>query len=191
MIDLSRSLDIILEEEPSENGWHPLEAATGLVQQLQDAQQTVADIQHKLSNLKTRMSGDLALALRRAKPGLNVAVDKNSCKVGYKTKLLQFWPDVESGMWKVTGPNRRFLREFQQANRRATLLTPDLSVLVDAISNYFANYYRTLGETIEGTGVIFIEERKTTLLELASWRLNTTQLDRRLNSRLSRREVVC
>lgn len=192
MSDLLRNLDIILEEERPNDGWHPLDSAIDLAKQLQDAQQLVADIQHKLSSIKMRMSGDLALALRRAKPGLNVAVDKNGCRVGYKTKYLQFIPEVENGIWKIISPNRRFLREFQQANRRATLLTADLSVIVDAITTYFTNYYRTLGEDIEGTGILIVEERRATLLELADWRNDNVDVPvRRLLTRMERRGVTC
>lgn len=192
MSDLQRNLDIILEEEQPNDGWHPLDSAIDLAKQLQDAQQLVADIQHKLSSIKMRMAGDLALALRRAKPGLNVAVDKTGCRVGYKTKYLQFIPEVENGIWKIISPNRRFLREFQQANRRATLLTADLSVIVDAITTYFTNYYRTLGEDIDGTGILMIEERRATLLELADWRNDNVEVPvRRLLTRLGRRGVTC
>lgn len=192
MVDLQRNLDVILEENQLE-GWHPLDSAMDLARQLQDAQQHVADIQHKLTSIKTRMAGDLALAIRRQKPSLNVAVDKNGCKVGYKTKYLHFIPEVEQGIWKVISPNRRFLREFLQANRRITLLTPDLDALVNAISNYFTNYYRTLGEAVEGTGVLMLEDRKCSLLELADWRNQVTQHEpiRRLNTRRSRMGVTC
>ncbi len=196
MIDLRKSLDLILEEAPSPDGWHPLDSAIDLARQLQDAQQLVADLQHKLNSLRTRMAGDLALAIRRTKPGLNVAVDKNGCKVGYKTKYLQFIPEVEQGVWRVVSPNRRFLREFLQANRRATLLAPDLSVLIGAISEYFSTYYRTLGEEVEGTGVLMVEERRATLLDLAEWRNEAASREpvRPLNTRLSRlngREAIC
>lgn len=192
MHDLQRHLDLILEDGPPSDGWHPLDDAMNLARQLQDAQQQVADIQHKLASIKTRMAGDLALALRRHKPGLNVAVDRTSCKVGYKTKYLQFTPEAELGVWRVTGPNRRFLREFLQANRRATLLMPDLSVLVTAIADYFTNYYRTLGEEVEGTGIVMVEDRRATLLELAEWRLAVSEEEpvRRLNTRLSRKTGV-
>lgn len=189
MIDLWKSLNIILEDTPSPDGWHPLDSALDLVRQLQDAQQLVADIQHKLSSLRTRMAGDLALAIRRTKPGLNVAVDKNGCKVGYKTKYLQFIPEVEQGIWRVVSPNRRFLREFMQANRRACLLVPDMSILIGAIAEYFSAYYRTLGEEVLGTGILMVEERQATLLDLAKWRNEAADHEpvRPMNTRLSRR----
>lgn len=186
MIDLQRSLDIILEDGPVD-GPKPQELASELVQQLQDARQQVADIEHKLTNIKYRISADLALSLRRAQPGLNVALDKNGCKVGYKTKLLHFIPDIENGIWKVISPNRRFLREFLNAHRRVTLMDNDLSTLVTAITAYFANYYRTLGEEIGGTGALLIEEKRGTLLELVAWREGNLDRQQPLKSRLGRK----
>jgi hypothetical protein len=194
MVDIRRNLDIILEDGPPQDGWHPLDAATDIARQLQDAKQLVADLQHKLASVKVRMAGDLALSLRRAKPGLNVAVDKNGCRVGYKTKSIVFSPSVEEDMWRATSPNNRFVREFLQANGRATLLTPDLSILTTAIVNYFSNYYRTLGEDISGTGILMIEEKRATLLDLAGWRGGPHQIQAPptlLNTRSVRRGMPC
>ncbi len=192
MTKLSRNLDLILEDEPPTGGWHPLNSAMDLVAQLQNVQQTVADIQHKLASLRTRMAAELALSIRRTKPGLNVVVDKVSCKVGYKTKYLQLTPEVENGLWKVTSTNGRFLREFLKAHRRATLMVPDLTVITNAIVDYFGNYYRTLGEELEGTGRLLIEQREATLLDLAAWRngIVDERGDKPLNSRRAQREAA-
>jgi hypothetical protein len=168
MLDL-RSLDIILEDSPPD-GNHPFVSAHQLVEQLRDARQNVLDLEHKLGTIKHRMSADLALSIRRAQPGLSVALDKNGCKVGYKTKVLQFLPDIESGIWKAISPNRRFLREFLNQHRRSTLMTPDMTQLVTAIVSYFAAYYRTLQEDIVGNGHLMIDDKRGTLVELIEWR---------------------
>lgn len=169
MIDLQRSLDIILEEtHPS--GSEPYGLASGLVQQLQDARQKVLDIEHKLSTIKRKISADLAIDLRRTQPSLNVALDKTGCKVGYKTKMLHFTPDIENAIWRVTSSNQRFLREFLNAHRKSTLIGDDLSVLVNAIVSYFTAYYRTLHENLTGTGLLFVEDKKGSLFELVAWR---------------------
>jgi hypothetical protein len=172
MLDL-RSLDIILEDSPPDAS-HPFVSAHQLVEQLRDARQNVLDLEHKLNTIKNRMSADLALSIRRAQPGLSVALDKNGCKVGYKTKLLQFIPDIESGIWKVISPNRRFLREFLNQHRRVTLMMPDMTQLVTSIVSYFAAYYRTLQEDIIGNGQLLIDDRRGTLVELVEWRDNNT-----------------
>ncbi len=181
MIDLKRTLDIILEEEPA-SVWHSFAAAMDIAQKLQDAHQLVADLQHRLDGIKRRMSSDLALGLRRAKPSLNVALDKTGCKVGYKTKFLLFVPDIGQEIWRVTSSHARFGREFLKAHSRATLLSQDLTVLITAVTDYFTNYYRTLGEELSGTGLLLVEERRATLHDVVNWR----EVYRPLNSRQMR-----
>lgn len=168
MLDLN-VLDIILEDYPPDAASHPYTSANELVSQLRDARQQVLDIEHRLSSIKNRMSSDLALSIRKLQPGLNVAVDKNGCKVGYKTKILTFNPDVESGMWRAISPNRRFLREFLNSHRRATLMVSDTSILASSIVSYFSTYYRTLHEDITGTGVLLVEDKRASLTELVHW----------------------
>jgi hypothetical protein len=185
MIDLARRLDIILEDGPDPEPSPHLDAHD-LVKQLQDARQTVLDIEHRLGVIRHRLSADLALGIRRAQPGLNVGVDKNGCKVGYKTKQLHFIPDVENGIWKVASGNDRFRREFLNNHRRSTLMgDPNL---VQAIVAYFQNYYRSLNEEVTGTGRLLVEDRNSTLLGLVAWRDRETRqpLRTRLNRGLGR-----
>lgn len=168
---LSDSLNLILEDNPAPDGDHPLHTAMDVARQLQDAHQNVADLQHRLTSIKSRMAGELAMAIRRAQPSLNVAVDKGGCKVGYKTKTLLFTPEIEQGMWRVVSPNQRFRREFLKAHSRTMLLVPDLSGVAEAIVGYFREYYRTLGEELLGAGVILVEDKRVTFLELGHWQL--------------------
>lgn len=168
---LNKSLDLIFEDGITPEADHPLHAAMDVARQLQDAQQLVADLLHKLTSIKNRLAGELAMAIRRSQPSLNVAVDKGGCKIGYKTKTLLFTPEVDQGMWRVQSQNQRFRREFLNAHSRAMLLSPDMGGMVEAIVNYFRNYYRTLGEELDGTGVIFIEDKRATFLELGQWQL--------------------
>ncbi len=184
-MNLKQNLDIILEDSQQEK-WHPFEAAEGLLRELDTAKQRISDIEYQLNNIKRRMSADLALSIRRTKPGLNIALDKHGCKVGYKTKYLQFIPDVEQGMWKVLSANRRFEREFLNLYRRSTLMIADLSPIVSAIIDYFTNHYRTLGESILGTGILLLEDRKTTLVDIAQWRTDNQPA---LRSRLMRQVI--
>ena len=180
IVDLHKSLSIILDDTSNN---HQYDNVSELVQKLQNARQQVFDIEHKIATIKHKMNSDLALNVRRTQPGLNVAVDKNGCKVGYKTKLLYFTPDIENEIWKVTSPYRRFLREFLNSYRRATLINNDLSMLVTAIVSYFISYYRTLNEEINGTGLLMIENKRGTLLELIQWR---SSIKKPLKSRLGR-----
>lgn len=187
MGDLYKSLNIILEDNHGA-GLDSLNLATNLVQRLQEARQLVSDLQYQLGNVKLKLAAELAIAIRRAKPGLNVGVNKDGCRVGYKTKAFHLTPDLEQGVWTIESKSHRFCREFIQANRRAVLLDQDLSIIVSAIVNYFSNYYRTLGEDIDGTGILILNEKKSTILEVADWMLSSNTPP--LKSRLSRRGAL-
>lgn len=174
---LQTGLDALLEEEEYRTDHlQPLD----LVSKLQIARQQVQDLEYQLSIAKRRLCADLAVAIRKLQPGFNISVDKNSCKIGYKTKILQLSPDIENGIWRVQSSNARFLREFLNTNRRATLL--DNPMLPQAITDYFMNYYRSLREDIGGTGVLLIDEQRKTFVDLISWRTQES-----LPSRLTRR----
>ena len=168
MLDLEQTLNLILEDQPIRQ--NPLDDAMALAHELDTAKQKVLDLQHQLSTHKHRLSGDLAISLRRTNPALSIGLDRNGCKVGYRTKHLLFVPDIEQGIWKVTSSNPRFLREFLNAHRRSTLLASDLTSLINAIVDYFTTHYRTIvGEDIVGTGFLMVDDRHASLSELVAW----------------------
>jgi hypothetical protein len=168
MIDMEH-LNLIFEDSSSPMS-HVGSSAYELVERLRNARQLVADIEHQLGTIKHRMCAELALGIRRAQPGIHVALDKNGCKIGYKTKMLLLNPDVENEIWTVTSKNRRFLHEFLKANRRHLLIGQDPTILINAIVSHFIAYFRTLHESIGGTGIILVEERRGTLVDIINWR---------------------
>lgn len=175
-------LSLVLEEPAGQN---PLESAMEIVRKLDSVKQEVLDLQHQLGSLKQVMNGDLALGVRRHMPGLNVGVDPMGCKIGYRSKNLVFDPDIEKGIWIVTGDDDRFTKRFSKMFGPRTRLVPDIGDMVEAIVGHFGGHYKTLGEEIIGTGVVFVEGKRTTLAGLAQWR-NTPVLPRkRLNTRLT------
>lgn len=188
MLNLDQSLAIILEDGPLPERL-PLDQASALVREMHAAQQRILDIQHSLGKVKRQLAGDLALAIRRAMPGLNLGVDKDSCRVGYKTKSLALTPDFTQEMWKVTSHNDRFMREFVTRHRRELFLTSDPSQLVTAITAHFTAYFRTLGEAVEGTGCVLVDGHKATLVDLVQWRTIEEALHKPLMSRSTRRAV--
>ena len=169
------NLDIILQESSPSGQYGSIYKLT---KELATAKQTLADIEHKITMARQQLSADMALRIRKIEPGFNVAVDKNGCKIGYKTKFLHFAPDIETGMWVVTSNNQRFLREFLNAHRKTTLLDNDVDTLIAAIVEYFTSYYRTLNDDINGTGLLLIENKNSTLLELVGWRQKKTIMSR-------------
>lgn len=172
ILSFSNTLDVILEE--SDNSWQPLNAANELVEKLHVARQNVINIQHKLLNLKSKVNADLALTIRRIVPSLNVSLDKSGgCKIGYKSKSLTFNPDFEKGIWLINSPDPRFLRKFQRSRQHDLFIGSDIVPLITAIAEYFTEYYKSLNEDINGTGLLLIEGKISTLSDLAKLKNQT------------------
>lgn len=155
-------LDAILSEDVEPRQFKIPE----LMVQLRHARRTVANLEFELKNIKHDLCFQLALLVRKAQPGLNVSVDKNSCKIGYKSKLFEFEPDIENGIWRLSSQNNRYAREFVQHHRDDLLIDSEISQLAQAIVNHFIAYFRTLNDEISGTGTILVEGRLSTLCGL-------------------------
>jgi len=187
MLEFADTLNLVLDE--SHNPRQPLQHAMELVRKLDIAKQMVADLQHRLLSMKNKINAELALAIRRRMPALNVGLDKTgSCKVGYKTKNLVFSPDIERGIWHVQSPDNRFLNRFQKGKRHDLVIGSELTPLIDAVVAYFTEHYKSLGENIVGIGTILIEGRMGTLSDLVQWREG--QIEKPLNSRSTRQKCL-
>lgn len=185
MLEFSDTLNIILEE--SSGRWPPVQRAMDLVRKLDIAKQMVLDLQHQLLSMRNRINADLALSIRRRMPALNVGLDKTgSCKVGYKSKSLLFSPDIEKGVWQVQSSDNRFLSHFLKSKRSYLVIGAEILPLIDAVVAYFTEYYKSLGENIDGVGLILIEGRIGTLSDLVQWREGQTPL----NSRSARHKCL-
>ena len=187
-LEFSSSLDVILNE--SNNRWRPLDTAMELVRKLDSARQLVADINHQLSSLKNRMNADLALSIRRHMPALNVGIDRlGSCKVGYKSKHLLFSPDIEKGIWMVSSPDARFTNRFNKLKRHDLVIGSNIEPLIGAITGFFTDHYKSLGEEVTGQGIILVEGKLGSLTDLVKWRDEYTY-KKPLNSRMSRKQCL-
>ena len=182
-MSFGNQLSLVLEERPQTQS--PLDAASEILSSMDSLKQQLIDLQHKLGVIKQRMGADLALSVRRHHPGLNVAVDQNGCKVGYRSKSLYFDPDVEKGVWAVNSSDERFSGRFNRQYGKSTVLSPDIGNLESAITDYFSGHYKSLGEDIVGDGVVLIEGRRASLGELTSY--GEFQPTKKLNTRLARR----
>lgn len=185
MSDLLHVLNVVLEDGQAPSG--AVEYASGIVRQLEDAQQRIQDLQHQLDAANKRICGELALMLRRALPGLNVGVGKEGCKVGYRSKHLILQPDPKRGIWNVKSGDPRFARRFMNRRGSKTVLG-SMEPLASAIVQHFREYYKTLGEDIIGTGIVLVEGHRGTITDLAEWYEQHTP-KKRLNSRSSRRAI--
>lgn len=167
MQNMSQILDVILEE-PS-NSYNIVDIAGQIVRQLEDTQRRILELQNQLLIAKNRMCGELALSIRRRMPGLNIGVSRDGCKVGYRTKHMILNPDPGSGIWKIKSGDNRFARKFLRLFGTSTVISQDINPLADNIISFFRDHYKTLGEDIDGTGIVFVEDKRGTITDLAVW----------------------
>lgn len=187
-MEFATTLDMILSEGETSHTT-PLETAMQLVRKLDSAKQLVLDLQHQLMSTKNRMNADLALAIKRQMPALNVGIDKNGCcKIGYKTKHLLFSPDLDNRIWTAQSPDLRFANKFNKRRRRDLLMNHDMQSLLDAITHHFADHYRSLGEDLIGNGLIMVEGKIGSLADLVRWREDVSPPIKRINSRATRQQ---
>jgi|TARA_R110000751_G_scaffold67485_2_gene137769 hypothetical protein len=171
MSGINRKLDILLEDVSAVGpATSALDSILNVSDELHKLKQKIAEMENQLATAKDRINGDLAMGVRRKCPGLNVSLDRNGCKVGYKSKQLSLSPDIQTKVWTVKSPDMRFSRRFCRRNGPQLALMPDLDGIIGSIANYFMSHYKTLGEDINGTGKLLIEGRSATLLDLAEWR---------------------
>lgn len=160
-------LDLMLEDTYYSSYNH--NNAVNLIRELHNIEQRKLDIEHELDKLRYSMLADLALAVRRMEPGLNVSVSKTGCKIGYFGKNLTLNPVFGQDSWISTSTKERFLKEFQSKYKHQLLLDSDLKIVAKAVVDHFVSYFRTLGEEISNTGIILIEDKKSTLSNLIEW----------------------
>jgi hypothetical protein len=168
-LQLSRRLDLILEETNVSLDNDPYQEAVGIAQDLEEARRAVTELEQKLLYAMDRMCGGLALGVRRQLPGLNVGIDKGGCRVGYRSKSLLFRPDIKGKLWRIESPDPSFVRRFSKQYAPRTQLNADVAGMAQAVADFFRTHYKSLGEDIVGTGVLLIDGKDTTLGQLVEW----------------------
>ena len=175
---LSIQLDTLLEDVSEIASQSPLNTASAIIATIGDTRRRLAQLEAKLAAAIDHINGDLAMAVRRLKPGLNIGLDRVGCKVGYKTKSLIFAPNLQTGVWEVRSPDPKFLGRFKRHFGSRLALVPDPSQVAKAISDYYTEHYKTLHEEISGVGIVLVEGKRGTLLDIADWRNQYTNLIR-------------
>jgi len=166
---LGSRLDLILETETTQVADDPYQAATDIAIELEQARRRVTELERELLYATDRLCGGLAMGVRKAQPGLNVGLDKGGCKVGYKTKHLTMRPDLTKRIWIIDSGDPRFARRFMHGNRAHMALNSDLTGLAKSVADFFTGYYLTLGEAIEGRGIILLGGEHVGMADLADF----------------------
>jgi hypothetical protein len=181
MSNLMRNLDTVFEHRDDLH-LDLSKKAIKLTSELLETKQKLNLLQKEAQRFKTELIGALALAVRRKKSGLNVGVNENECKIGYKTVHLSFVPDIENQQWIVESTNKRFAATF--ASNADLTLNGQLTPLVEGIVQYFSSHV----DKITGIGLVVVENKLSTLMHLVEWYKNK-QHRSRLNSRKYRNSV--
>lgn len=187
MLEFSDTLEILLTES---NSWQPLRKAKELVRKLSVAKQIISDLQHQLLSAKSKINAELTLMIRRKMPAMNVGLDRYGyCKVGYKTKTLSLSPDIESDIWHIRSSDSRFLNGFLKSKRSNLIIGDNVEQLADAVITYFTDYYKSLGEDINGNGLILVDGKIGTLRDIVEWKEEKLHIAP-LNSRSKRQKCL-
>lgn len=163
---LQKRLDLILEVETTQIDVDAYRAATDVATDLEQARRRVSDLERQLLYAIDRLCGGLAVGVRKHQPGLNVGLEGGRCRIGYKTKQLTVAPDLSKRMWVVQSTDPRFARRFLRGHRTHTTLNNDLMPLAKAVADFFTGHYLSLGEAIEGRGLILLGGHHVSLGDL-------------------------
>lgn len=166
---LERRLDIILETSSTQVPDDPYSSATNIATELEEARRKVTDLERQLIYATDRLCGGLAMGVRKHRPGLNASIGKGCCKIGYRSKHLALRPDLTGKMWKVESSDPSFAKHFTREHAPRIALSSDLEQIAQAIAMFFGGYYKSLGEEIEGRGILLIDGRKATIDVLAEY----------------------
>ena len=171
MLELGSKLDILLEEK-SDSLYVDADTLSG---ELLELRRSISSASKGLSKLRGMLCGDLALEFRRRFPSLNVSVDGKRCKVGYRSKLLIFEPDILGKIWVVRSDSA-FAKSFVNRYRRYLIFDSSCVKLVDVVGDYFASCFKSLNEEIEGSGVLIIGGFRGELSGLAELKSGVSKL---------------
>ena len=148
---------------------------TGIVSGAMAAMEQVEQLQKDLMSAKinvqravAKINGGLAMAIRQARPGLNISLEKENVTVGSYARSLRFRPDLNSGVWVVESNLPKIATNFLR-KKGPVQLSDDFLPLAQVIAGYFTNYYKSLGENITGTGKLILDGRISNVSDLAAY----------------------
>jgi hypothetical protein len=169
MNNLGKSLDILLHEGEEKTQY--IYDAQNTASQLEDLKREIDILNKRIMIYHNRMCADLCLLMRRILPSLNISMSRGSCIIGYNKNSLTITPDTRSGVWSVKSSQNsdKFAKRFMQRYASKTIISDDLNILAQAVVSFFLSHYKSLGESITGSGVILIEGQKSNVYGLIAY----------------------
>ncbi len=165
MMNLDKILELVTEDVYDDDH-NTADLAHTAVTEIEKARLRIKKLQLYLQSLNDRMCAELALKIRRKQPRLNISINKDGCKIAYKTKLLLLKPDMNKNIWQIKSNVTSFARSFLANYASKTRISNDNSGLVDAIVAYFADSFKSINEEISDSGLIMIDGQFVTILKL-------------------------
>lgn len=142
MRPFERKLQEEIEQLESTKTNSHLEAAKSANSSLREAEAALDGLRQNLAHSVEAINADLAVAVRKLVPKINVNLTDGKCNVTYRSRSLDLRPDIDRGKWSV-GSND-IGKTFQRQYMQYLTLTEQPDDLAEAIADYFVGDYKTL-----------------------------------------------
>jgi HAMP domain-containing protein len=136
-------------EQMLDNQLETIDIDGGKVARINQIKTQISQLEHQISELKHDMQsemegmvGNLAVAIRKAVPGLAVNLSNGSCNINHLSNLLSLRPNIDAKMWDVD-PNIAG-RRFKKYHGHVMGLTDDVGPISDGVSQFFRTRYKRL-----------------------------------------------
>jgi hypothetical protein len=122
----------------------------------------IIELKRQLAHESESLTGDLAIAIRKAMPGLSVSLDGGSCHVRHLANNLDLRPDFQNGLWNVE--QNISGRRFRKHHGHVLGLKHDIAPLADGISSFFKQRYKKLNMEDVGPAARVIPNKKGSIM---------------------------
>lgn len=144
MTKFERHLDTVIAEELGEETsvqTDLVNTARELLDNISRMKQDIEQAELQLAHILEELNSALGREVRKMEPKMNIGLRNGTCSCGYQSRDLICKPDVQKGVWVITGRLGNSLRRnFPETLR----LGHDVTPLASAIMNSFKRHYRTL-----------------------------------------------
>lgn len=173
MSRFNEELDILLSESARSEA-PTIARITEDMYELQQLERNKVFLENRISNAISGLYGEMAMAIKRADSGINIAINESEFKVGTSYRTILIRPDFDNRIWVVE-------------SKRDTSNIPMTSDM-NGTASIIIDQLRGSGEDTTGTGKLFLEGKAATLIDLVKWQ--ERHKVSKLNSRFTRSNVA-
>lgn len=115
--------------------------ATELLKNISDMETNIDNAKLQITHIIEELNSSLGREIRKMQPKMAISLRNGSCSCGYHSRDMVCRPDIERGIWNISG---RLGNGFRRAHPEQLQLKSDMRPLAGAIIDYFKKYYRSL-----------------------------------------------